>query len=107
MRLVGDACYITAVAPGSDAESKGLKVGDRIIALDGNEPTRDTMWKMYYYYYSLRPKKRINVAVRTPAGETREVEVLTAVHKVVIRVDFSWVNISSYSPDVEDDLGPG
>src|ERR1700759_504380 len=58
MKMIGDACYVTAVAPGSDAEAKGLKAGDQVLALDGNEPTRDTMWKMYYYYYALRPKSR-------------------------------------------------
>src|SRR5262245_3225270 len=107
MKMVGDACYITAVAPGSDAEAKGLKVGDRITALDGYEPTRDTMWKMYYYYYSLRPKKRITVDGRTPAGGTREVEVQTRVQKIIIRIESSWIDMKSYSPDVEDDLGPG
>jgi C-terminal processing protease CtpA/Prc len=107
MQLFGDACYITAVAPGSDAELKGLKVGDRILALDGYEPTRETMWKMYYYYYSLRPKKRVSVALRTPAGETREVEVLSKVHKIVIRIESSWIDMKTYSPDVEDKLGPG
>lgn len=107
MQLIGDACYITAVAPGSDAEAKGLRVGDRILALDGYEPTRETMWKMYYHYYSLRPKKRVNVALRTPVGGNREVEVLSKVRKIVIRVESSWIDITTYSPDVEDELGPG
>jgi carboxyl-terminal processing protease len=107
MQLFGDACYITAVAPRSDAEAKGLKVGDRIIGLDGYEPNRDTMWKMYYYYYSLRPKKRIMVKVQTPAGETREVEIQTQVHKITIHIEESWITMKSYSPDVEDELGPG
>lgn len=106
MRMFGDACFITAVAPGSDAEAKGLKVGDRVLSLDGYEPTRDTMWKMYYYYYALRPKSRVTVAVRTPAGEGREVEVLTKVHNVTIHTDFDWLN-ERYSPDVEDEAEPG
>jgi C-terminal processing protease CtpA/Prc len=106
MQMFGDACYVTAVAPGSDAEAKGLKAGDRVISLDGYEPTRDTLWKMYYYYYALRPKSRVTVAVRTPAGETREVEVLTKVHKIVLYSTFSFVDVDRYSPDVEDGLGP-
>lgn len=72
MLMAGDRCYVTAVMAGSDAESKGLKTGDRILALDGNEPTRDTMWKMKYYYYSLRPKSRIKVTFEDSAGQTHE-----------------------------------
>jgi C-terminal processing protease CtpA/Prc len=107
MQLVGDACYVTAIAKGTDAEAKGLKVGDRIVALDGYEPTRETMWKMYYYYYSLRPKKRVNVTAQSPSGETRQFEVQTVVHKITIRIESSWINYGEYSPDVEDELGPG
>lgn len=105
MRMFGDACYVTAVAPGSDAEAKGLKAGDRVLSVDGYEPTRDTLWKMYYYYYALRPKSRVAVAVRTPAGETREVEVLTKVHKVGVYADWSFIDYDRYSPDVEDGMG--
>lgn len=107
MLIFGDACYITAVAPGSDAEAKGLKAGDRVLSVDGYEPTRDTLWKMYYYYYLLRPKSRVNVSVRTPAGETREAEVVTKVKKVNIYFNSGWINIDEHSPDVEDGLGPG
>ena len=81
MLMVGDRCYVTSVMPGSDAETKGLATGDRIHALDGNEPTRDTMWKMKYYYYSLRPKSRIKVTFENPEGQTHEIEVLTKLEK--------------------------
>lgn len=108
MQMFGDKCYVTAVAPGSDAEAKGLKAGDRMLYVDGYEPTRDTMWKMYYYYYALRPKRRVRVTVQTPAGEAREVEVVTKIHKIVLRFDFSWINGGDpVSPDVEDGIMPG
>ena len=38
--------------PKSDAEAKGLKAGDEILAVDGLRPTRDNIWKMYYRYYA-------------------------------------------------------
>ncbi|MFL6229852.1 MAG: S41 family peptidase [Pyrinomonadaceae bacterium] len=81
MQMIGEDCYIINVLPGSDAEAKGLKAGDRVLALDGNEPTRDTMWKMKYYYYGLRPKARVQITVQSPGAQPREVEVLTKMEK--------------------------
>ncbi len=50
MQVIGDACYVTRVKPGSDAETKGLMVGDAIYAIEGYGPTRDTLWKIDYFY---------------------------------------------------------
>jgi C-terminal processing protease CtpA/Prc len=77
MQIIGDACYVTNVLPGSDAEAKGIRAGDRVLTLDGNEPTRATMWKMKYYYYGLRPKARVRIKVQSPGEPAREIEVLT------------------------------
>lgn len=77
MQMIGQECYVTAVKAGSDAEEKGLRVGDRILALDGFAPTRETMWKIKYYYYSLRPKSRVRVTLQTGNDLKREVEVIT------------------------------
>jgi C-terminal processing protease CtpA/Prc len=106
MQMFGDICYITAVVPGSDAEAKGLKAGDRVLSLDGYEPTRDTLWKMYYYYYTLRPKTRVRVTVQSPAGGTREVEVLTKAYQIYLRPDLGMFN-EPPNPDLEDGTGPG
>ncbi len=106
MQMIGDACYITAVTAGSDAEAKGLKPGDRVISLDANEPTRDTMWKMKYYYYGLRPKARVQIAVQTPEGQTREVEVLTKLVKRRLEVDSGWIiDTDPVSPELGSGRG--
>lgn len=81
MQMVGDHCYITAVMPGSDAEVKGLMPGDRVIGLDGYEPTRENLWKMQYYYYSLRPQSRVQISVQSPEGVERTIEIITRLHK--------------------------
>src|SRR5687768_6183722 len=36
--VIGDDCYITRVKPKSDAEAKGLKAGDKLLAIDGFRP---------------------------------------------------------------------
>lgn len=79
MQMVGDDCYVTAVKPGSDAEVKGLKVGDAIVSVDGFGPTRDNMWKMQYLYYTLNPKPGMRLVVRSPQGQERQLDVLAKV----------------------------
>ena len=34
MQMIGDAAYIVAVRPGSDADKQGLKPGDRVLAVE-------------------------------------------------------------------------
>ncbi len=75
MQMIGDKSYIVAVQPGSDAEAKGLKLGDEIYSLDGFEPTRENLWKMQYFYHTLRPKPVVRLVVTSPNGQQRELEV--------------------------------
>jgi C-terminal processing protease CtpA/Prc len=44
MLPIGDKNYVIAVKPGSDAESKGLKPGDQVYAVDGVRQTRQNFW---------------------------------------------------------------
>lgn len=79
MQLVGDKCFVTAVKPGSDAEKKGLRVGDEIWSIDGFAPLRDNIWKIKYFYYSLRPQPGMKLVVRRPDGREAELVVLAKV----------------------------
>lgn len=79
MQMIGDKCFVSAVKPGSDAEAKGLSVGDQIYSIDGFEPSRETFWKLRYYYYSLRPKAGIRVVVLDTSGKQREVTAMAKV----------------------------
>lgn len=75
MQMIGDKAYIVAVQPGSDAEAKGVKPGDEVYSLDGFEPTRENMWKMNYFYHTLRPKPAVKLVLISPEGKQRELEV--------------------------------
>ena len=44
--MVGDDCVVTHVRPKSDAEAKGLKVGDKLVAIDGFRPTPKNLWRI-------------------------------------------------------------
>ena len=94
MQAIGDKCYVVAVKPGSDAEAKGLKRGDLILSIDGFTPTREVMWKMQYYYYTLRPKPGMRLVVQSPEGAPRELAVLAKIEQGVKEADlwatFKW-----------------
>jgi C-terminal processing protease CtpA/Prc len=80
MQMVGDACYVTEVRPGSDAEQK-LHPGDQIISLDGYAVARGDLWQLDYYLNQIAPKPITGMAVRSPSGETRKVVIATTYTK--------------------------
>ena len=75
MKPFGDTAYITAVLAKSDAESKGLAVGDEVLKINGFRPSRRDLWKMIYFYQTLSPQAKMALEVRSPAGETRQIEI--------------------------------
>ena len=69
LQMIGDNCFVTRVRPQSDAEAKGLKPGDQVLALNGYSPTRDNLWKMEYAFRLLRPQPQMTLVVRPPTGQ--------------------------------------
>ncbi len=79
MGAVGDGVYVTAIKPGSDAEAKGLKVGDAVLQVDSYQPARENLWMLEYLYYSLKPQPGMHVVVQSPGGQPREFDVMAAI----------------------------
>jgi C-terminal processing protease CtpA/Prc len=73
--MLGDAPYVTAVLPGSDAEKKGLAPGDRILFWNRYVPTRQNLWQIYYRYNFIRPQSMQRIVVRKPDGAERAIDV--------------------------------
>jgi len=73
--MVGDRCFIERVRPETDAEAKGLKSGDEVLTINGLHPTRETLWKMDYTLQVLRPQPGLQLILRRPDGEERQVGV--------------------------------
>jgi carboxyl-terminal processing protease len=79
-QIVGDRCFVTRVRAGSDAESQGVKAGDQVLAINGYDVTRDTLWKMEYTYYVLRPQPGLRVALKDSEGRERKLDVAAKIH---------------------------
>lgn len=85
LQMIGDTCYVTSVKPGGDAEAKGLKAGDVIYAIEGFEPTRDSLWKIIYSYFVLLPQPALKLTIREPKGTFKEFLVKAAISQNKIR----------------------
>lgn len=72
----GDKCIITDVKPKSDAEAKGIKPGDQILAIGNFRVNRKEMWKVLYYYNTISKRKGMNLTVLAPnAAEPRTLDI--------------------------------
>ena len=83
MKAVGDKVFITQVKPGSDAEAKGLKIGDEIVAIGNFRPSKKELWKVRYYYNALSKRSSMPLKVMSP-GETvpRDLEIKSEIKKL-------------------------
>jgi carboxyl-terminal processing protease len=77
MAMVGDVPLITTVDPQSDAAAKGLAAGDRVLLLNGFAPDRSTLPRLDYVYRFIRPQAQQRIAVLTPDGSARTVDVVS------------------------------
>ena len=79
MKMVGDKCFVYEVTPKSDAEAKGLKVGDEVLGVNGYAPTRDTMWKINYLFRLLKPQGGLRVVVQTANEQPRQLDIMAKI----------------------------
>lgn len=71
-----DKCIITDVKPGSDAEAKGIKRGDQLLAIGGFRVSRKEMWKVNYFYNTISKRRAMNMTVLAPeASEPKTFDV--------------------------------
>ena len=65
LKMIGDRCYVSRVHTGSDAEKKGLRRGDQVLAVNNLPVTRKTFWKIEYVFHSLRPQPGLRLTLST------------------------------------------
>lgn len=69
MQSIGDKVFITQVRPGSDAELKGLKIGDEVISIGGFKPSKSELWKINYFYNVISKRDKMALTVLSPGAE--------------------------------------
>jgi PDZ domain len=74
MEMIGEACFITRVRPGSEAATK-LHVGDRILIINGFKVERNTFDMMRYFFEVLVPVPDLELILQAPSGERRKEKV--------------------------------
>jgi carboxyl-terminal processing protease len=79
MAAVGDHVLVTGVRPGSAAASRGLRAGQRIVALNGIPMTRRAVWQARYAFEVVNPQPSLTVLVEDPSGSRAQLEVPAAV----------------------------
>jgi C-terminal processing protease CtpA/Prc len=100
MQMIGDKCFVTTVKPKSDAEAKGLKAGDQILAIENFPPAKKELWKVNYYYNILSKRQALRLKVLSPGAEQpREIaieskikqmpNIITAQNFFTLSADFS------------------
>jgi C-terminal processing protease CtpA/Prc len=80
-QFYGNNCYITHVKQSSDAEKKGLKIGDQLLGIDGRKLARTEFSRLTRSLYLISPRAVMHLAVLSP-GETnfRTITVETKIH---------------------------
>jgi len=74
MQMVGNRCFITRVRAGSDAEKKGLNVGDEVAAVNQYVLSREAFRRTSYIYGTLKPQASLRLTLRADSGE-RQLDV--------------------------------
>ena len=81
MRFVGDTCRILRVTPGSDAEAKGMHVGDALLAVNGVPLTRRNLWHLRYAINAIQPRAGLRVSLQSPKGTPRDLYIAAKVRE--------------------------
>jgi C-terminal processing protease CtpA/Prc len=76
MQMISDKCYVVSVKPGSDAEAKGLGLGDEVLVVGGYTPTRKNLRNLLFF---LKSAKSMRVVIRKSDGTTDSLEVMAKV----------------------------
>lgn len=104
LQMFGPDAYVIAVKPKSDAEAKGLKPGDKVLAIDGVAPSRENLWVYHYLYNVLKPRQIVNLEVQSPGEQPRQLELKAKIQTEKVVFDLtSTHDLNAYWRNLEDE----
>jgi C-terminal processing protease CtpA/Prc len=78
-QAVGESdCYVTAVRADSDAATKGMKPGDRVLSINGVPITRSNLGAIEFAYY-IFPQSGFHLATEPPGGSEKQYAAMAKV----------------------------
>jgi C-terminal processing protease CtpA/Prc len=89
VQFYGDTGYIVFVDKESDAEKKGVKIGDAVLKMDGFAVERKSFETLLYVYVSLAPRAAVALSLKSPGESLREVHVNAEIIKGPSRIDLT------------------
>jgi C-terminal processing protease CtpA/Prc len=90
---------VGAVKRGSDAWTRGLRPGDKVLSMDGQPMNRDRIWLANYRNYILEPGQKMTLVIQKP-DQTQQQLVIKAneSRRIGIRcLPFRWKYVSRES----------
>jgi C-terminal processing protease CtpA/Prc len=102
MEMIGEHCFVTRVDSGSDAERKGLKPGNEILAVNDQPVSRKTIWRIQYIYDVLRPQPGLRLTLADTGSQPRKLEVIATIRASTLIKYFQHQGINQIVRDSDN-----
>ncbi len=102
MEMIGERCFVTRVLSGSDAERKGLKAGNEILAINDQPVSRNTIWRIQYIYEVLRPQPGLRLFLTDSGSPSRQLEAMATIRPSTLTKYFQHQGINQIVRDSEN-----
>lgn len=103
MQAIGENIFISAIKPGSDAEKKGLKIGDQALSVNGLKSSRKELWKLTYLFYTLRPQPGLRLGLQDHEGKQRQLDVMANIIQGKLLNDLNTQDRNTILREAEDE----
>jgi C-terminal processing protease CtpA/Prc len=75
MQMIDKNCFVVSVEKGSDAEKKGIRVGDQVTAIGTLNVTRENFGTLTYILYCLNPPDTLQLQTISPDREKHDLVI--------------------------------